>query len=603
MARKTDTLRDQYLRPIPGALVSVTAWDGSAAVLTDDDAQPLDNPFYTDSYGIYTFNTAAGVYTLGFNYGGRVVLKEVVTVGTPDADLGTLLTLASEDGAALVGADDSDGGSLFTTVQGFIGRLMSSDGTSLVGFLPSGTGAVTRTAQDKFRDRVTTADYATLQQAINTGAREVIVNTEVSVSTTVGLRANQILRFAGGKIVVPGSSSLGYPDAVLFADTKDNVVIIDPVIDASARPGAVGVPAIRLLNSSNVRITGGILTRANILLESTDNTIDRKIRISDTTLNMDTHAGSAMYFSGIRGVSVSGVDMFDGGEGVGIYNGARSIDFNSVRSYRHLRDGFLINAGQEISHINCHSFDNLQSGFTSQRQVSGDDSRVASWVGCHAWQNNFDGFDIRGKNSGAAYGKDTAFSLSSCVSRENVRAGYYVVLAEGTTLTGCTGVLNELQNLFVDGSNRVIVTGFRSVSGASAEATGANKAGILIYNSNNVQMAACTSGNSEGVTQEYGLSFTGTSVNGRVVGGDFSGNSVGPFAGVSNAILGAYADTLAGSGVFFLGMSQSGTYTEEGTTVPAHTRPKGSLFTRTNGGGGELYISNGAGSWSKVALV
>lgn len=87
MARYTDTLRDQNLRPVAGALVSVVNYAGVAAALTDDDDQPLDNPFYTDEYGGFTFNTSDGQYTLSFRYGGREVYSEEVTVGTLIANL------------------------------------------------------------------------------------------------------------------------------------------------------------------------------------------------------------------------------------------------------------------------------------------------------------------------------------------------------------------------------------------------------------------------------------------------------------------------------------------------------------------------------------
>jgi hypothetical protein len=42
--------------------------------------------------------------------------------------------LAQQTGATLVGADDAASGSLFTTVQGFITRAMSSAGAALFGF-------------------------------------------------------------------------------------------------------------------------------------------------------------------------------------------------------------------------------------------------------------------------------------------------------------------------------------------------------------------------------------------------------------------------------------------------------------------------------------
>lgn len=145
MARYTNILRDQNLRAIPGALVSVTAQDGTTATLTDDSAQPLDNPFQSDAYGIYTFNTAAGVYTIGFTYGGRTILKEVVIVGAPAADVGTLMVLAADDGS-LVKASST------LTVKQWIAQLLTSVGSALVGFMQGGTaGLPTNTVETVLR--------------------------------------------------------------------------------------------------------------------------------------------------------------------------------------------------------------------------------------------------------------------------------------------------------------------------------------------------------------------------------------------------------------------------------------------------------------------
>jgi hypothetical protein len=133
MARYTETLRDQNLRAIPGALVSVTAMDGTTAVLTDDSAQHLDNPFLTDAYGNYTFNTSAGIYTISFTYGGRTILKEVVTAGTLIANLAP-----DPANAGKFIALDADGVPTYSSGTGADAGLrtdLAGDGIPLVGGL------------------------------------------------------------------------------------------------------------------------------------------------------------------------------------------------------------------------------------------------------------------------------------------------------------------------------------------------------------------------------------------------------------------------------------------------------------------------------------
>lgn len=71
----------------------------------------------------------------------------------------TSATLAASGGSALIGGDDGSSGSLWTTVQGFVNYLLSSAGSSFIGFLPSGASATARTMQAKARDTLNAADF------------------------------------------------------------------------------------------------------------------------------------------------------------------------------------------------------------------------------------------------------------------------------------------------------------------------------------------------------------------------------------------------------------------------------------------------------------
>ena len=66
-------------------------------------------------------------------------------------------------GASLVGADDGASGSFFTTAQGFITKLLSSAGSSLAGFIQSGSGAVATTVQSKLRESVSLKDFGSVE--------------------------------------------------------------------------------------------------------------------------------------------------------------------------------------------------------------------------------------------------------------------------------------------------------------------------------------------------------------------------------------------------------------------------------------------------------
>jgi hypothetical protein len=85
MARYSATVRDQNASPIVGVKIYVTTQDGSVAVLTDDNGDPLVQPLISDDYGGYFFNADLGYYDLSYYYGGRLVLERyAVSVGGPN---------------------------------------------------------------------------------------------------------------------------------------------------------------------------------------------------------------------------------------------------------------------------------------------------------------------------------------------------------------------------------------------------------------------------------------------------------------------------------------------------------------------------------------
>lgn len=629
MARYSQTLRDnRTLSPIAGADVSVIDYSGSYAVLTTDSGAALENPFKTDSYGSIVFNTSAGLYTLEYRLGSRLVQRDrdvavgtlVAAVSPSPSDAGKFIALDADGNPTYASGTGSDAGlrpdlaaANGVNLVGGAARsaqLAANSGSTLVGFQQSGTGAITRTAEAKLRDQVTTADYATLQQAIDTGAREVVVNTQVSVSAPVVLRATlKSLRFDGGRIAVPSGAqaNFNFPNAVLSnASGASDLKIINPVIDCSAL--ADGAPGIFLTDVTGVTITNPALTKCNLLLQSSSNVTPRRTYVSGINADLQGYAGTAIYLSGIRDVTIEGGDIANGGEGVGVYNDARAIRLKSITSHDHVRDGFVVIAGQQVEHTDCQGHNNGQSGFTTQRQTSAENTRFISYKGCRADGNDYDGFDLRGANDGNLWDRDAVISASDCSASNNVGCGFYVVRAQGTKLTNCTGRLNGQQNLLVDTADRVNFANFQSLSGATAVASGTNKAGVVIFNSNMVR-GDLVSGNWETVQQDYGVSITGTSVGCRITGGDLSNNSTGPFVLPSgNSISGVSgADTAAGVGYFLEGVTSRGTFRENGDGLPTHFRPKGSLAVRNDGGNGEVYVSNGlisgTPSWSRLAFA
>lgn len=167
MELKTYFAQDASGNIMPGA--TVTVYEAGTATLAtglqDESGSPLANPFTADSDAKVAFYAPDGLYDINVVSGIRNVTIRAQFVGT-DAAIILRDDLAETSGAALVGADDGASGTLFTTVAGFISRLLSSAGSALVGFIQSGAGAVDRTLQAKLRDTVSVKDFGAVGDGV-----------------------------------------------------------------------------------------------------------------------------------------------------------------------------------------------------------------------------------------------------------------------------------------------------------------------------------------------------------------------------------------------------------------------------------------------------
>lgn len=141
----------------PGASVAVrneTTGDLVTIYADREGGTAKANPFIADSEGFATFYVEPGEYQVTATTPAGTITWSHVAIGDT-----ALLQLAQPTGDTLVGSDDGASGSLWSTVAGFIARLRSSAGASVVGFVQAGAGAVQRTLQDKGYEGVSVKDF------------------------------------------------------------------------------------------------------------------------------------------------------------------------------------------------------------------------------------------------------------------------------------------------------------------------------------------------------------------------------------------------------------------------------------------------------------
>lgn len=180
--------------------------------------------------------------------------------------------------ASLVDADDLASGTLWTTVQGFVNKILSSAGAAVVGFIQTGTGAVTRTLQAKNRDIVSVTDFGAVgdgvtddstafQNALDSRADNLVVTVP---PTSAGYRLNSGIVIKGNNKILDGQfSTLTFYGADLTCISLTCTTTGVPELGA-------GVQDI-ILDVSNVT---GASTRAFVLSGKADQTRNRNIKIA-----------------------------------------------------------------------------------------------------------------------------------------------------------------------------------------------------------------------------------------------------------------------------------------------------------------------------------
>jgi len=239
MAYLTPSPKMQFLdangNPMVGGKLYTYAAGTTTPLATYTDysgGTPNTNPVILDSRGEASVWIGTALYYMELKSSTGVLQWSADNVG----GYATLAALAASSGAALIGANDGSSGSIFTTVQGFITKILSSVGSSIVGFIQSGTGAVARTMQDKGRESINVKDFGAVGDGVTDDTATVL-----AAITYVATNGYELVFPQGtykGNWVVPTNTSI-------IGESRGKVVFI-PAVNAPVFSISTTVSTVRL---------------------------------------------------------------------------------------------------------------------------------------------------------------------------------------------------------------------------------------------------------------------------------------------------------------------------------------------------------------------
>jgi parallel beta-helix repeat protein len=275
MRKYFDSVINRTGDAVVGASVYVAdaSTGAAAAIYSDDGVTRAQNPITCDRNGAFAFYAADGRYTLTVS--GRGISTRTV----PDVLLEDASTHASSAAAAAATAE---------AAAALVGPLTGSGGAAVLGFMPAGTGAVARTAQDKLREVVSVKDFGAVGDGVadDTLAIRAALN---SGAFNVSLPSGQYRvtpQADGAALQVPDGVNLrGDPSSSELymvtdaANDPNTSVSWDVVLFTGARTRWSSIDGIRIRHSGGTRNNAcSIAVRAGASMVSiTRNDIDGSI--------------------------------------------------------------------------------------------------------------------------------------------------------------------------------------------------------------------------------------------------------------------------------------------------------------------------------------
>lgn len=378
-----------------------------------------------------------GPYEIEVPYTVTSLDLATIPVATPNPSVTSASFLRTTDIGVLVAA------------QSFVTSLLSSIGSSLVGFIQAGIGAVMRTVQDKLRDDISVKDFG----AVGNGVTD---DTAAFQAAIAAISQSQSRR--GARLKVPAGQYKLTDTLTLTSYATDNAINIEMVgegwlstwLDFSSMTGTKD--GIYVPNDQQVAIRGFYIKGSN-----SSGTRDG-IRFGSTA-----GGGNAVSIFHIEDVRCQAW----GRDGFSHYNSYMG-SMTQCYAIANLRDGFRMDGFHtSLTFRNCYARSNTNAGFRINGMVYsefmgcasdvneygfiGSNMRSTIFSGCGAEGNTKDGWNFFSDNTGAP--TSNPLFVSECYDVRGVR------------LANCSGYGNNVGNSGYAGLVNLSATGTHSGSG------------------------------------------------------------------------------------------------------------------------------------------
>ena len=296
MQKYSNNIQDATGRAIQGASVTVTTLAGAPAIIYSDNGVTTQfNPIITNALGGFSFYAADGRYSLSILSGG--LTTEVTDILLEDPLDGSDAVF-NDVSAETITVDDLTANNLVfenvvadtlavetLTLDGV--NLASSDGSSAIGFIQSGTGAVARTVQDKARETVSVKDFG----AVGDG----VTDDTIAIQNCI----DYLLSLGGGTAFFPDGDYL--VSTSVLSDTFSNDGVDVPASECSI----VLWKNVSLVGQSEggVKITTALNTKIILAMIAAERCTVRNIEIAGAWSPGEAGAGMGIFSLATAGMA------------------------------------------------------------------------------------------------------------------------------------------------------------------------------------------------------------------------------------------------------------------------------------------------------------